>query len=132
MGGRRLRAHAGRGERALDVAGADRLSRLGQGRHRRGHRPAARPTFGQWILRAAIVEADAAFRVVMGDDEEGVKMRQRPLIDAFDQALRGAEQPAAGDEEYGQQRRQRRGQHALLDDHASGRVARDRGARSGR
>ena len=68
-------------------------------------------------LRAAIVEADATLRVVMRDDEEGMQMRKRALIDALDQALRRAEQPAAGDEEHGQQRRQSGRQHAFLQDH---------------
>ena len=50
-------------------------------------------------------------------------MGQRTLIDAFDQALRGAEQPAACDEEHRQQRRERQGQHAFLQDHAAVEVA---------
>ena len=32
----------------------------------------------------------------MGDDEEGVEMGERPLIDALDQALRGAEDASVG------------------------------------
>ena len=43
-------------------------------------------------LRAAIVERDAAGGIVVRDDEEGMKMRQRALIDALDQALSRAKQ----------------------------------------
>ena len=58
------------------------------------------------------------FRLVVGDHEEGVEALQRALIDALDEALRGAEQPAAGDEEHRQERGERRRQHALLNEHA--------------
>src|SRR5215467_5099663 len=118
MRGRRLGPHAGHGKRALDIARTDRLRRAGQSLvDARVDRLVgdARPLDGG----AAVVEPDLALRLVMRDDEEGMEVRERALIDALDQAVRRAKQPAARDEEHRKQRRERRRENPLLDDHAA-------------
>ena len=116
MRGRGLGAGRGAGERILDVAATDACRRLGERRVDPGIDRLLRHV-RPFDLGAAVAEGDAPACVVVGYHEEGMKRLQRPVIDAPDQALRGAEQPTAGDEEDRQQRRERRWHHPFLDEH---------------
>ena len=121
MRGRRLLAHHGAGQRVLDVAAAGLA-------HQRLERGVEAPV-DRLVLGAGPGERDpivlqhqAPRGRVVRHGKERLQARERPLVDAGDQALERAQQPAVGDEQRRQDRRQRRGQHAFLDGQAVGEV----------
>ncbi len=92
-------AHAGRGKRVLDVAPADRLGHLGQSLVDApvdGLLTDFRPS----DFEATVFEDEPAARVVVRNDEECAQARERTFVDALDEALCGAENSPAGDEEH--------------------------------
>ena len=119
-GGRLLSHHRSR-QRVLHVAAA----RLADQRlQRRVQSPVDRLVLrGRPADRDAIVLQHQPPRgAVVRHRKERLQSRERPLVDAGHQALQRPQQPTVGDEHHRQDRRQRRGQHALLDGQAVGQI----------